>query len=89
MDDVLHVGIVGDVDGDLLALAKAQNWSGYHTVVGEGIDDLSRREIEPQWSDAKRVIGRIQGLAVGRAETCSKRSSRRSGTDDKSTAVNP
>src|SRR5665213_4514757 len=55
VDDILDVGVVGDVDVDLLAFAKAQNWSGHHTVVGESIDDLSGREFESQWRDAKCV----------------------------------
>jgi hypothetical protein len=89
VNDVVDIGVVADVDADLATLAQPQERTGHGAVVGEGVDDFSGRELEPQRRDAQRIVSRIRDLRIGPPQRRAERHSRRAGAHQEATAMHP
>src|SRR5262249_24949965 len=69
MDDIVDVGVVADVDGDLLTFAQAQFRARDGAIIGEGIDELGGRELQTQGCDPQRMIWRASDLRIGSTQS--------------------
>jgi hypothetical protein len=77
------IGIVADIDADLTALTQAKHRAGNHAVIRKGVDDLSRRELQPQRRDPQRMVGARRNLRIRRSTGGPERHSERSRPEHK------
>jgi hypothetical protein len=67
MDEVRVSGIVDDVDRNGFALLQAQRRSRHRFIIGRGLDDLARRDLQGNGRDPDRVISRRNRLRANGA----------------------
>jgi len=67
--DIVDVGVVADIDAHLVALAQPQRRARHLAVIGERVDHLARRELEPLRRDPQRMVRRACDLRIAGSQS--------------------
>jgi len=65
MDHFVGIRAIGNLDGNLLALAEPDQRTGDLPVVRDGLDDGARRQFERIGSDADGIVGPRRAIGLG------------------------
>jgi hypothetical protein len=87
--DIVHVGIVANIDADLAPLTEAKHRAGNRAVVRKGVDDFSAGELQPQRRDPQRMVRARGNLRIRRSAGRSERHPERSSPEHKAATMHP
>jgi hypothetical protein len=87
--DIVHVGIVADLDADLAILTEAKDRAGNRAVVSKGVDNFSAGELQPQRRDPQRMVRARRNLRIRRSAGRSERHPGRASPKHKGATMHP